>query len=288
MAKSRLGRGLSAILEDVEEAYKSDIEADKSSVKKIKLSKIIPNKYQPRKHFDEDALNSLSESIKKHGLLQPIVVIQKDDNYMIIAGERRFRASKLAGLEEIDAIVADLENQNLRELALIENIQREELSAIELAISYKELINDYKITQEELSSIICKSRSHIANTMRLLTLSPYTQDLIKEGKISQGHAKVLVGLDKEDEKKIVDTIIGQKLSVRESEELVRKLKNKKQDSKKSDKKDLKTDIKPKLLNVKKALENLGIKSNIKDDKLTLKFDDEEKIDNFLELLNKIL
>ena len=138
MSKSRLGRGLSAILEDVEEAYKSDVESDKSLVKKIDIDNIVPNIYQPRKHFDSDALNSLSDSIKKHGLLQPIVVIKKDDGYMIIAGERRYRASKLAGLKEIDAIVADLENQNLRELALIENIQREELSAIELAISYKE------------------------------------------------------------------------------------------------------------------------------------------------------
>ncbi len=287
MAKNRLGRGLSAILEDVEEAYKSDVKSDDSIVKKIPLSDIVPNIYQPRKHFNEEALQSLSDSIKKHGILQPIVVIQKDNGYMIIAGERRFRASKLAGLDKIDAIVADLESQNLRELALIENIQREELSPIELAISYKELINDYKITQEELSSIICKSRSHIANTMRLLSLSKYTQNLISEGKITQGHAKILVGLDGDSEIKVVDTIIGQKLSVRDSEELVRKLKSELEScEEKSEKKDI--PIYPNLSKVIEIFNKIGIKTTTKQNKITLKFDNNNKIDEFLTTLNKIL
>ena len=286
MAKSRLGRGLSAILEDVEEAYKSDVESDSSLIKKIKLSQIIPNIYQPRKHFDSEALQSLSDSIKKHGLLQPIVVIQKDSGFMIIAGERRFRASKLAGLGEIDAIVADLESQNLRELALIENIQREELNPVELGISYKELINDYQITQEELSSIICKSRSHIANTLRLLTLSEYTQELISEGKITQGHAKVLVGLDQRNEKKLADTIVGQKLSVRESEELVRKLKSNYESSEKSSSKKEKSSLELDVL--VDMFKKIGIKSNSKNNKITLEFDSNDKIDSFLAKLNKIL
>ena len=281
MGKSRLGRGLSAILEDVEEAYKSDVESDKSLVKKIDINSIVPNMYQPRKHFDDESLNSLSQSIKKHGLLQPIVVMKKDDGYMIIAGERRYRASKLAGFREIDAIVADLENQNLRELALIENIQREELSAIELAISYKELINDYKITQEELSEIICKSRSHIANTMRLLTLSEYTQKLINEGKITQGHAKVLVGLDREDEKKIADTIVGQKLSVRECEELVKKIKNK-DVIQKTGKKN--TNVSPKLEEVASVLTENGLKISAKERSITIKFADEKQIERFLSII----
>ncbi len=286
MAKSRLGRGLSAILDDVEEAYKSDVESDNSLIKKIELSQIIPNIYQPRKHFDEEALKSLSDSIKKHGLLQPIVVIQKDSGFMIIAGERRFRASKLAGLESIDAIVADLESQNLRELALIENIQREELSPIELGISYKELINDYQITQEELSSIICKSRSHIANTLRLLTLSEYTQNLVSEGKITQGHAKVLVGLDEKSEKKLADTIVGQKLSVRESEELVRKLKSNYESSEETVSKKEESSLE--LSNLVDMFKKLDIKVKSKSNKLTLEFDSNDKIDSFLERLNKIL
>lgn len=225
MAKNRLGRGLSAILDDVEDAYRQDIESDANVVRDLPLSDIRPNIFQPRKHFDENALQELSLSLQKHGQLQPIVVIEKDDGYMIIAGERRFRAAKMAGMDRIKAVVANYENENLRELALIENIQRENLSALELAQSYKELIDEYQITQEELSSIIHKSRSQITNTLRLLQLTPYTQKLLQENKVSQGHAKILVGLDPDSEKLIADTIVGQKLSVRDTEELVKNLKN---------------------------------------------------------------
>ncbi len=224
MAKNRLGRGLSAILDDVEDAYRQDIESDANVVRDLPLSDIRPNIFQPRKHFDENALQELSLSLQKHGQLQPIVVIEKDDGYMIIAGERRFRAAKMAGMDRIKAVVANYENENLRELALIENIQRENLSALELAQSYKELIDEYQITQEELSSIIHKSRSQITNTLRLLQLTPYTQKLLQENKVSQGHAKILVGLDPDSEKLIADTIVGQKLSVRDTEELVKSLK----------------------------------------------------------------
>jgi len=287
MAKSRLGRGLSAILDDVEEAYKQDIQSDSSLVKKISLDKIVPNIYQPRKHFDEEALQSLSDSIKKHGILQPIVVVEKDDSFMIIAGERRFRAAKMAGLDKIDAIVADLESKNLRELALIENIQRENLSPIELAHSYKELIKEYNITQEELSSIICKSRSHIANTMRLLNLSPHTQELISSGKLTQGHAKVLVGLDEASEKLIADTVVGQKLSVRECEELIKRLKSKNEDKKeiKPDQKELSV---PKVDDAVKILKGMGFKAKNSRNKLVLDFEDEKSVEKFLELLNKLL
>jgi ParB family chromosome partitioning protein len=222
---NRLGRGLGSILDDVEDAYRQDVEEDRSIVKEIRLENIVPNIYQPRKYFDQDALKNLSNSILKHGLLQPIVVVEKDDGYMIIAGERRFRASKLAELSTIDAIVADYESENLRELALIENIQRENLSPLELADSYSELIKEYSITQEELGDIIHKSRSQITNTLRLLTLTDHTKNLLNSSKITQGHAKVLVGLDPKNEKLAVDTIVGQKLSVRESEELVKKMKN---------------------------------------------------------------
>jgi len=282
MSKNRLGRGLSAILDDVEEAYKQDVQSDSSIVKKISLSKILPNIYQPRKHFDEEALQSLSESIKKHGVLQPIVVVKKDEGYMIIAGERRYRAAKMAGLDKIEAIVADLESKNFRELALIENIQRENLSPIELAESYKELIKEYKITQEELSEIICKSRSHIANTMRLLNLSPYTQKLINEGKLTQGHAKVLVGLDEASEKLIVDTVIGQKLSVRECEELIKRLKSKNQAENKKDIKPKKDDlIIKKVDDAVKVVKNFGFKVKNSRNKLVIDFDDEETIEKFL-------
>ena len=150
-----------------------------------------------RQSFDEEALRQLSESIARHGLIQPIIVIQKAVSYVLIAGERRLRATKLLGESTIKAVVADIKSQNLRELALIENIQREDLNPIELAKSYKELIGEYRITQEELADIIKKSRTQITNTLRLLNLCSEVQDAISADKISQGHAKIMVGLEKD-------------------------------------------------------------------------------------------
>ena len=232
MAKTKkaLGRGIGAILEDVEEAYRQDIEDKTNLIQEIEVDDIIPNIYQPRTYFNENALKELSESIKKHGLLQPIIVVKKDNGYMLIAGERRLRASKLANLTTIKAIVADIESENLRELALIENIQRENLNPIELANAYHELIEQYKITHDELSHIIHKSRTQITNTLRLLNLSDKTKDMVAQGKISQGHAKVLVGLDSKEEESILNSIIGQKLSVRETENLVKSIKFKTKNS----------------------------------------------------------
>ncbi len=230
-----LGRGLGAILEEVEEAYANelattdDIASSKldEMVSEVDISLIEPNPYQPRKSFDKEKLKELSESIKKHGLLQPIVVISVDEKYILIAGERRLRAHKLAGMKQIKAIVADVDFDEIRmrELSLIENIQREDLNPIELAHSYKELIEVHNITHETLAKIVHKSRSQITNTMRLLSLSPYAQKALVDQKITQGHAKILVGLDSSKQKLIVDTINGQKLSVREAEQLVKNSKN---------------------------------------------------------------
>ena len=284
--KSGLGKGLSAILEDVEDAYKQDLDENKSNtlVKDILLKDITPNPYQPRKVFEPEALSELSNSILKHGLLQPIVVVAKDDGYMLIAGERRLRASKLAGLTHIKAVVTDFEAENLRELALIENIQRENLNAIELATSYKELIEQYGITQEELSDIIHKSRTQITNTIRLLKLSDYTQNMLTDGKISQGHAKVLIGLDEKKQMLIADTIVGQKLSVRDSEELVKKFK---QDSAIGN-------INPQANRAKTAHEGImivveklqgdGLVVKKSGNKVTIDFSDKNDIEHFLSLL----
>ncbi|HIP46324.1 MAG TPA: ParB/RepB/Spo0J family partition protein [Campylobacterales bacterium] len=284
--KSGLGKGLSAILEDVEDAYKQDLDDNTSTtlVKDIPIEDITPNPYQPRKVFEEEALRDLSHSILKHGLLQPIVVVAKDDGYMLIAGERRLRASKLADLDSIKAIVADFEEENLRELALIENIQRENLNAIELANSYKELIEQYGITQEELSDIIHKSRTQITNTIRLLKLSTYTQNLLIDTKISAGHARVLIGLDEKKQQLIADTIVGQKLSVRDSEELVKNLKQ-------SEEKEfnpvvpnvIKTDNTAIMIAVDKLLEsNFKVKKSA--NKLIIDFSDESDVERFLSLL----
>ena len=282
MAKRSLGRGLGAILEDVELAYKAELnEGNSDIVKDIDLDLIVENPYQPRKNFDETALRELSESIKRHGLIQPIIVIEKDGGYMLIAGERRFRATKLLGESKIKAIVADIESQSLRELALIENIQREDLNPIELANSYKELIDEYKITQDGLANIIHKSRVQITNTMRLLSLSAVTQEYIKEGKLTQGHAKVIVGLEPNDEKTAVDTIIGQRLSVRETENLVKNLKNKL-----PPKAALKLDERylERLVNLKEIFSKFDVPVNIKGKKITIEFDDIADIDR---LINKI-
>ena len=280
--KGGLGRGLEAILGDVELAYKAEInEGNSEIIKEIDLELITENPYQPRKNFDETALRELSESIKRHGLIQPIIVIEKDGGYMLIAGERRFRATKLLGESKIKAIVADIESQSLRELALIENIQREDLNPIELANSYKELIDEYKITQDGLANIIHKSRVQITNTMRLLSLSAVTQEYIKEGKLTQGHAKVIVGLDPNDEKTAVDTIIGQRLSVRETENLVKNLKNKL-----PPKAALKLDERylERLANLKEIFSKFDVPVKIKGKKITIEFDDIADIDR---LINKI-
>ncbi len=280
--KGGLGRGLEAILGDVELAYKAELnEGNSDMVKDIDLDLIVENPYQPRKNFDETALRELSESIKRHGLIQPIIVIEKDGGYMLIAGERRFRATKMLGESKIKAIVADIESQSLRELALIENIQREDLNPIELANSYKELIDEYKITQDGLANIIHKSRVQITNTMRLLSLSAATQEYIKEGKLTQGHAKVIVGLEPNDEKTAVDTIIGQRLSVRETENLVKNLKNKL-----PPKTALKLDERylERLSNLKDIFSKFDVPVKIKGKKITIEFDDIADIDR---LINKI-
>lgn len=277
--KGGLGRGLGAILEDVELAYKAELsEGNSDIVKDIDLDLIVENPYQPRKTFDETALKELSESIKRHGLIQPIIVIKKDGGYMLIAGERRFRATKLLGESKIKAIVADIESQSLRELALIENIQREDLNPIELANSYKELIDEYKITQDALANIVHKSRVQITNTMRLLSLSAATQEYIKEGKLTQGHAKVIVGLEPSDEKMAVDTIIGQRLSVRETENLVKNLKNKlpPKVTLKLDKRYLE-----KLSNLKEIFSKFDVPVKIKGKKITIEFDDIADIDRMI-------
>lgn len=280
--KKALGRGLDAILGDVELTYTKELQSGRNDIViELEIDKIKPNPYQPRKNFDEEALKELSESIERHGLIQPIIVMQKGDEYLLIAGERRLRATKILGDKTIKAIVADFASQNLRELALIENIQRQDLNPIELANSYKELIDEYKITQEELSDIIKKSRTQITNTIRLLSLSDFTQKMITNNKISQGHAKIMVGLNPEQEKLVVDTVIGQKLSVRETENLVKKIKEK--NSPKVAKKinDEVKNFKIELDKLKTKLEKFG-KISIRNRKISIEFDEISQISKFIE------
>ena len=286
-----LGRGLGDILSEVEEAYEKDLsdidsfelEAQGARVEEIDVESITPNPFQPRKHFDEQALKELSESIAEHGLLQPIVVIEKEEGYLLIAGERRLRAHKLAKIDTVKAIIADAEidDVKLRELALLENIQRENLNAIELANSYAELIEVHEITHDELSSIVHKSRSQITNTMRLLSLSHYAQEQLIKSKISQGHAKVLVGLDEKKQKVLIDSIIGQKLSVRETENMVKN--HKENPSKYTEPKSTENFTKKYAKNLK---ELLPFTHKIKAKSIEVSFADEEELKNFLLFLHK--
>ena len=276
--KGGLGRGLNSILLDVENSFSKELE---NSVLEIEISQISPNSFQPRKIFDENALKELSESIKAHGLLQPIIVTQKENGYMLIAGERRLRATKLLGQSKIRAIVADFADKNLRELALIENIQREDLNPIELANSYKELINEYKITQEELGNIVKKSRPVITNTMRLLNLSDFTQQALIDGKISVGHAKVMLGFDKKDEKELLNTIIGQKLTANDTEKLVKQMKNRNNAPSKFTND---TEFQVEILKLKKILQDYA-KVTTKNKKMTLNFTEISKI---RDLIDKII
>lgn len=226
MAKRKaLGRGLEALLGEASDAYSKELGFGFKGVEQIDIEFIQANPFQPRKNFDEQALEELAQSIQEYGLIQPIIVLKKSANsYILIAGERRLRATKMLGNTEIKAVILDTDEDRLRELALVENIQREDLNPIELANSYKDLIQALNITQDELAKYIHKSRAQITNTLRLLNLNEDTQKLIIEGKITQGHAKILVGLDKESEKMAVDTIIGQKLNVRDTEKIIQKMK----------------------------------------------------------------
>ncbi|MFT7004585.1 MAG: ParB family chromosome partitioning protein, partial [Sulfurimonas sp.] len=209
MKSQKLGRGLDALLGEIDEAYENE-GSYRDAVVELSLKDIKPNPFQPRKHFDETSLLELGESIKNDGLLQPIVVSENIDGYVLIAGERRLRASKLVKLKTIRAILLNADNQKMRQFALIENIQRDDLNSVELAQAYSELIKMYEITQEELANKIHKSRTHITNTIRLLQLSTKTQKALVEKKITAGHAKVLIGLDEKQQQLMVDSIIGQK------------------------------------------------------------------------------
>jgi|TARA_B100002051_G_scaffold274396_1_gene315429 ParB family chromosome partitioning protein len=215
--KKGLGRGLSSLIGD------SDI---KSSNDKISISSIIPNKNQPRKIFEKEALEDLKNSIKERGIIQPLIVRRSNDQngmFELIAGERRWQAAQSAGLHEVPVVVVEADNLKSLELAIIENVQRKDLNPIEEAESYKNLIDNFGYDQDKVSVFIGKSRSHISNSLRLLSLPEKIIEMIKNEKISQGHAKVLIGLD--NALLLAEKIIKKKLSVRQTESLVRIIKN---------------------------------------------------------------
>ncbi len=278
-----LGRGLGELLGEVEMAYNtSNTNYSNHSILELDVNLIKPNPNQPRKIFDENKLKELAASITEHGLLQAIIVIENNNGeFVLIAGERRLRAHKLANIKTIKATIVDIEAFQLRELALIENIQRDDLNIVELAYSYAQLLNEHSITHNELSQKVFKSRTLITNTLRLLQLSSYSQQMLANSKISAGHGKVMLGLSDETQKVVCDSIIGQKLSVRETETLVRKLKAPVSKRTKKNKRIL-YDFKP-LEKVMKTLQNSNLKVKAEKNYFKIEInsqDDIEKISNY--------
>ncbi len=258
-------------------------EASKDEIVNIKLSELRSNPYQPRIYFDEEALQELSDSIKEHGVFQPIIVKKSIKGYEIIAGERRVKASKKAGLETIPAIIRDFTDEEMMQIALLENLQRENLSAIEEAKAYYDIINSLSITQDELAKRVGKSRSHITNMIGLLRLPLNVKNLINNKKISMGHARVLSKLESNEQiEELANKIISEDLSVRELEELTSNT-----DYKKSVQvsKTKKSNSRPYIYVEDKMKEHLGTKVKITDKKIEISFDSPQDLNRLLEIMD---
>jgi len=290
--KRALGRGLDAIMQSPETDITSkDISGDfvAGAVAEIDINLIETNPFQPRTEFDETALRELAQSIKEQGVIQPVTVRKLGYNkYQLISGERRLRASKMAGLNKIPAFIRVANDEQMLELALIENIHRENLNAIEVAISYQRLIDECNLTQEEVSEKVGKSRSAVANFLRLLKLPPEVQLAIRDGHISMGHARALINInDKEEQLKLLQQIIMEEMNVRQTEELADKAKGK------TDKERKQTNFIPEHFKskIKTLSQTLNTKVKVKRDikghgSVVIDFKDEAEFDRIMELFNR--
>lgn len=286
--KHGLGRGLEALLGDDDLNFNLDtINADGFSnlgTALLKVEDLIPSPYQPRTEFNPEALNALVQSIKEKGVLQPLIVRKVGEKYEIIAGERRWRAAKLAGFTEVPVIEKDLNNQEVLEVALVENLLRENLSAIEEAEGFNRLIQEFSHTHEALSQIVGKSRSYITNAIRLLDLPESIKDMLKENKLTAGHARTLIGLP--DAETVAQKIIEKGLTVRQTEELVNSIKNKANTNPVKKKKD------PSIKELEKDLtKKLGMKlkinaQNSEKGKITIEYKNPTELNSVLELLDR--
>ena len=294
--KNGLGKGLDSLITDkvnkpqVAGSAKKESESDATM---MDINKVEPNREQPRKKFDEDALLELSESIKQFGILQPLLVQKRDNYYEIIAGERRWRAAKLAKLKEVPVIVKQLTEQEIMEISLIENIQREDLNPIEEALAYKRLLSEFNLKQDEVAERVSKSRTAVTNSMRLLKLDDRVQQMVIDEMLTTGHARAILGIEDADKQyEVAQKIFDEKLSVRDTEKLVKNLQNEK-DSPKQDKQK----IDPKLEAIYKDLEEqmkviLGTKVAIhpKDDKrgkLEIEYYSQDELDRIIDMLRTV-
>ena len=283
-----LGRGLEELFFNEPIAYdkveeKIITETPNEEIVKVKLSELRSNPYQPRKVFDENALKELSESIKEHGVFQPIIIKKSIKGYEIIAGERRVKASLMAGLEEIPAIIRDFNDTEMMEIALLENLQRENLNAIEESMAYKKLLETLSLTQEELAKRLGKSRSHITNMLGLLTLPSEIQNQISEKKITMGHARVLSKLESEtQQKELSNRIIAEGLSVRQLEEIT----NSKDTFARTNQIKRQSPRSTEYQYVQDELcEKLGTKVRIKGNKIEINFVNSSDLNRLLEIMN---
>lgn len=300
-AKKGLGKGLDSLIAPKAEPKKETVE--KSEDKKpssehaadalmMDITKVEPNRDQPRKKFDEDTLNDLTESIKQFGVLQPLLVQEREDYYEIIAGERRWRAAKKAGIKEVPVIIKKLTEQEIMEISLIENIQREDLNPIEEALAYKRLLTEFNLKQDEVADRVSKSRTTITNAMRLLKLNDKVQQMVIDDKLTTGHVRPLISIEDTDTQiAIAEKIFDEKLSVRDAEKLVKNLQNEKKQKPEEKKLD------PQLLAVYADLEEqmkriLGTKVaiNPKDDKkgkLEIEYFSQDELDRIIDLIRTV-
>jgi len=296
--KGGLGKGLDSLIPEKKvSTVNTEIQENNKDVYKdavmVDIQKVEPNREQPRKNFDEDALLELSDSIKLYGILQPLLVQDKKEYYEIIAGERRWRAAKMAKIKEIPVIIKNFTEQEILEISLIENIQREDLNPIEEAIAYKRLLDEFHLKQDEIAERVSKSRTAVTNSMRLLKLSDKVQQMLIDDMISSGHARALLGIDNpEKQYSIAQKIFDEKLSVRDTEKLVKKIENEKEPlTKKEEIIDTKLDIiyqdlEEKMKNIfgTKVVIN---KKDAKKGKIEIEYYSPEELDRIMELFQTI-
>lgn len=296
--KSGLGKGLDSLIPNkkndisdskVEMKQEKENDSPKSGEIMVRINEVEPNRDQPRKDFDEDALMELADSIRQFGILQPLLVQKKKNYYEIIAGERRWRAAKLAGIKEVPIIVKDYTDQEIVEISLIENIQRENLNPIEEAMAFKRLLQEFQLKQDEVAERVSKSRTAVTNSMRLLKLSPRVQQMIIDDMISTGHARALLAIDDEEQQFILaNKIFDEKLSVRETEKLVKALKNPKKEVKKekSEHTFIYENIEEQIKNIMGTKVSVNQKANGKG-KIEIEYYSEEELERIYDLLMTI-